>query len=130
LNISWQFGLFYGNLVKFVFIWYIFPVLVCLFQDKSGSHGWWGFSLASSSILTQFIGGNHNQIKCPDWLPSCKNKFGLRSARAPQARPPPLPPHNLTSRGKILLYIQITNSKLQSPVCTNVMITPKFHRKR
>jgi hypothetical protein len=32
------FGIFYGRLVLFVVIWYIFPILVCLDQEKSGNH--------------------------------------------------------------------------------------------
>jgi hypothetical protein len=34
-----SFGIFYGHLVQFVFIWYILPVLVCLNQEKSGNPG-------------------------------------------------------------------------------------------
>jgi hypothetical protein len=30
-------GVFYGRLVQFVTIWYIFPLLVCLDQAKSGN---------------------------------------------------------------------------------------------
>jgi hypothetical protein len=36
-NILLRFGKFYGRLVQFVVIWYIFPVLVCLDQEKSGN---------------------------------------------------------------------------------------------
>jgi hypothetical protein len=32
-------GVFDGHLVQFVVIWYIFHVLVCFDQDKSGSPG-------------------------------------------------------------------------------------------
>jgi hypothetical protein len=35
-NILRPFGIFYGRLVKFVAIWYIFPVLVCLDQEIYG----------------------------------------------------------------------------------------------
>jgi hypothetical protein len=31
------FDIIYGRLVKFVVIWYIFPILVCLDQEKSGN---------------------------------------------------------------------------------------------
>jgi hypothetical protein len=33
----WPFGIMYGRLVWFVVLWYIFPVLVCLDQVKSGN---------------------------------------------------------------------------------------------
>jgi hypothetical protein len=36
-----QFVVIYGRLVEFVVLWYIFPVLVCLDQEKSGNPGWW-----------------------------------------------------------------------------------------
>jgi hypothetical protein len=36
-NILWPFGIIYGRLVQFVDICYIFPVLVCLEQEKSGN---------------------------------------------------------------------------------------------
>jgi hypothetical protein len=36
-NILWTPGVFYGRLVQFVFIWYIFPVLVILDLEKSGN---------------------------------------------------------------------------------------------
>jgi hypothetical protein len=36
-NILRPFGTFYGNLVQFVLIWYIFSVLVCLDREKSGN---------------------------------------------------------------------------------------------
>jgi hypothetical protein len=32
-------GIIYGLLVQFGVIWYIFPVLVCLDQEKSGNPG-------------------------------------------------------------------------------------------
>jgi hypothetical protein len=35
-NILLSFDIFYGRLVRFVLIWYIFPFLVCLDQEKSG----------------------------------------------------------------------------------------------
>jgi hypothetical protein len=35
--ILWPLGIFYCHLVKFVVIWYIFPVLVCLHLEKSGN---------------------------------------------------------------------------------------------
>jgi hypothetical protein len=38
-NILWPFGIMYGSLVQFVVIWYIFPILVCLDQAKSGNPG-------------------------------------------------------------------------------------------
>jgi hypothetical protein len=34
-NILWPFGIIFGRLVKFVAISYIFPILVCLAQEKS-----------------------------------------------------------------------------------------------
>jgi hypothetical protein len=45
--ILWQFGIIsdhlvsytYGRLVEFGYIWYTFPVLVCLDQEKSGNPG-------------------------------------------------------------------------------------------
>jgi hypothetical protein len=39
LNILLPFGIFYVNWVHFVVIWYIFPILVCLDQEKSGNTG-------------------------------------------------------------------------------------------
>jgi hypothetical protein len=36
-NILEPFGITYGSLVQFVVIWYIFPILVCLDQEKSGN---------------------------------------------------------------------------------------------
>jgi hypothetical protein len=36
-NILRPLGLFHFRLVQFVVIWYIFPVLVCLDQEKSGN---------------------------------------------------------------------------------------------
>jgi hypothetical protein len=38
-NILWPFGIIFGRLVKFVAIWYIFPILVCLAQEKPGNPG-------------------------------------------------------------------------------------------
>jgi hypothetical protein len=38
-NILWPFGIICGRLVLFVAIWYIFPILVCLAQEKSGNPG-------------------------------------------------------------------------------------------
>jgi hypothetical protein len=35
--ILWPFGIFYGRLVQYVVISYIFPNLVCLDQEKSGN---------------------------------------------------------------------------------------------
>jgi hypothetical protein len=37
LNILLPYGIFYGNLVEFVVIWYIYPILVWLDQEKSGN---------------------------------------------------------------------------------------------
>jgi hypothetical protein len=39
-NILRPFGIINGRLVYFVFIWYIFPNLVCLDQEKSGNPEW------------------------------------------------------------------------------------------
>jgi hypothetical protein len=36
-NMFWSFGIIYSRLVYFVVVWYIFPVLVCLDQEKSGN---------------------------------------------------------------------------------------------
>jgi hypothetical protein len=36
-NILQPFGIVYANLEQFMVIWYIFPVLVCLDQEKSGN---------------------------------------------------------------------------------------------
>jgi hypothetical protein len=36
-NILWRLGIFYDHLVHFVFIWYIFPGLVIMYQEKSGN---------------------------------------------------------------------------------------------
>jgi hypothetical protein len=36
-NILWPFGIIYGLLLLFVVICYIFPILVCLDQEKSGN---------------------------------------------------------------------------------------------
>jgi hypothetical protein len=33
----WPFGIICGHRVYFVAIWYIFPILVCLDQEKSGN---------------------------------------------------------------------------------------------
>jgi hypothetical protein len=33
----WPFCIIYGRLVLFVVIWHIFPILVCLDQEKSGN---------------------------------------------------------------------------------------------
>jgi hypothetical protein len=33
------FGIIYDRLVLFVVIWYIFPVWVCLYREKSGNPG-------------------------------------------------------------------------------------------
>jgi hypothetical protein len=44
-NILQTFGIVYDHLVQFVFIWYSFPVLVCLDQEKSGR----------SASTTQFL---------------------------------------------------------------------------
>jgi uncharacterized membrane protein len=38
-NILRTFGIICGRLVFFVAIWYIFPILVCLDQEKSGNPG-------------------------------------------------------------------------------------------
>jgi hypothetical protein len=38
-NILWPFGIIFGRLVKFVAIGYIFSILVCLDQEKSGNPG-------------------------------------------------------------------------------------------
>jgi hypothetical protein len=38
-NILSPFGIIVGRLVKFVADWYIFPILVCLDQEKSGNPG-------------------------------------------------------------------------------------------
>jgi hypothetical protein len=35
----WQFGLFYGNLVYFVVIWYIFLRFGMFYKEKSGNRG-------------------------------------------------------------------------------------------
>jgi hypothetical protein len=37
LEYFWPFGIIFGRLVYFLVIWYIFPVLVCLYQNKSGN---------------------------------------------------------------------------------------------
>jgi hypothetical protein len=37
LNILRFCGTIYGRLVQFAVIWYIFPVLICLDQEKSGN---------------------------------------------------------------------------------------------
>jgi hypothetical protein len=37
-NILGPFDIMYGSLVEFVVIWYIFHILVCLDQEKSGNH--------------------------------------------------------------------------------------------
>jgi hypothetical protein len=50
LNILLQFGMFYSHLVKFVVTWYIFRVLVCLDQEKSGNPG---YVLLYSLVLTR-----------------------------------------------------------------------------
>jgi hypothetical protein len=42
-NISWPFGIIYGRLVLFVVICYIFPILVCWDQGKSGNPARSGF---------------------------------------------------------------------------------------
>jgi hypothetical protein len=36
-NILWSFGIFYGHLVYFMAIWYIFPRFGILRQEKSGN---------------------------------------------------------------------------------------------
>jgi hypothetical protein len=38
-NILRPFGIIYGQLVQFAVIWYIFPIMVCLDQEKSGNPG-------------------------------------------------------------------------------------------
>jgi hypothetical protein len=38
-NILWRFGIFYGHLVHFVFIWYIFSGFSIMYQEKSGNTG-------------------------------------------------------------------------------------------
>jgi hypothetical protein len=48
-NILRPFGVLYGNLVWFVVIWYIFPVLVCLDQEKSGNPAYTTRSLHNMS---------------------------------------------------------------------------------
>jgi hypothetical protein len=35
--ILWQCGIIYGRLLLFLVIWYIFPILVCSDQEKSGN---------------------------------------------------------------------------------------------
>jgi hypothetical protein len=37
-NVLWPFDIMCGGLVEFVVIWYIFHILVCLDQEKSGNH--------------------------------------------------------------------------------------------
>jgi hypothetical protein len=37
LNILQTFGIFYGHLVHFVFVWYIFSGLGIMYQEKSGN---------------------------------------------------------------------------------------------
>jgi hypothetical protein len=39
-NILWPFGIIYGRSVQLVVIWYIFLILGCLHQEKSGNPGW------------------------------------------------------------------------------------------
>jgi hypothetical protein len=38
-NILRLFGIIYGRLVWFEVIWYIFPIMVCLDQEKYGNPG-------------------------------------------------------------------------------------------
>jgi hypothetical protein len=38
-NILRPFGIIYGRLVQLAVIWYIFPIFVCLDQEKSGNPG-------------------------------------------------------------------------------------------
>jgi hypothetical protein len=39
-NILWRFGIFYGHLVRFVFIWYTFSRFGIMYQEKSGNPGY------------------------------------------------------------------------------------------
>jgi hypothetical protein len=39
-NILWTFGIFYDNLVHFVFFWYIFSGFGFVYQEKSGNPAW------------------------------------------------------------------------------------------
>jgi hypothetical protein len=45
IGILWPFGIFYGHLVHFVFLWYIFSGFGIVYQEKSGNPGPKTFSI-------------------------------------------------------------------------------------
>jgi hypothetical protein len=64
------FGIFYGRLVLFVVIWYIFLVLVCLDQEKSCNPGMDLF-VAGDHTTGVWVGGSDNgHIGRWAWFPT------------------------------------------------------------
>jgi hypothetical protein len=53
-NIVWRFGIFYGHLVHFVFIWYIFSGFGIMYQEKSGNTGRGGM-LNSTGVVGPYV---------------------------------------------------------------------------
>jgi hypothetical protein len=45
------FDIIYGGLVKFVVIWYIFPIWVCLDQEKFGNRAVHGCAIEKQFLL-------------------------------------------------------------------------------
>jgi hypothetical protein len=65
-SIWWSFVIFYGHLVQFVVIWYIFPRFGILYQEKSGDPDWslWiGISNSTELYIMLYIVFNFKILK-------------------------------------------------------------------
>jgi hypothetical protein len=81
----WPFWIFYGHFVHFLFIWYIFPYLGTMYQEKSGNPGFDPFHRRRCSCLAMQWSGQKSfdtltrslDNVAPEWGQSGFNHAGL-----------------------------------------------------